>query len=65
MYAISEVPTQNDRPLTPVKVTSVHVGLPSGAVAAGSAAAPAATPAQPSASTPAGISWADKESKDW
>jgi len=52
MVAISQVPTQNDRPVTPVKVTDVQVGLPSGAAASGSATASAAKPAQPSPSVP-------------
>ena len=89
MVAISQVPTQNDRPVTPVKVSSVQVGLPSGAAFAAAAAAAAASKAAPEApnrarqsagrpaepsqpsptlaspSTPEGISWADKESKDW
>jgi hypothetical protein len=89
MVAISQVPTQNDRPVTPVKVSSVQVGLPSGAAVAAAAAAAAASTAAPEApnrarqsagrpaepsqpsptlaspSTPEGISWADKESKDW
>ena len=83
MVAISELPTQNDRPAAPVKVTSVQIGLPSAAAATGPATAtvaeptqpspaaeatqpiPAAEATQPSPSIPAGISWADKESKDW
>ena len=56
MVAISEVPTQNDRPVTPIQVTSVQVGVP---------AATGSAPTQPSPSVPEGVSWADKESKDW
>ena len=52
LVAISQVPTRNNRPVTPVEVTSVQVGLPSGAAAPASATASAAVPTPPIPTAP-------------